>query len=70
MKVYLFIYVGQLLHQRDSVVVDIGSRIDDTVDIDSLNINDTIDDSMRTSPIGGESTLLTDAVYDLYFIVS
>jgi hypothetical protein len=59
-----------LLHQCDSVEIDIGSPIDDTVDINSININDTIDDSMRTSPIVGESALLTDAMYDLYFIVS
>jgi len=70
MKVYIFIYVGQLLHQRKSVEVDIGSPIDDTVDINSININDMIDDSMRTSPIVGESALLTGAMYDLYFIVS
>ncbi len=70
MKVYIFIYVGQLLHQRDSIEADIGSPIDGTVDINSININDTIDDSMRTTPIVGESTLLTDAVYDLYFIFS
>ncbi len=59
-----------MLHQRDSVEIDIGSPIDDTVDINSININDTIDDSMRTSPIVDESALLTDDMYDLCFIVS
>ncbi len=67
MKTY--IYIGHLLHRRDSVEAAVSSRMDDAIDINSIKINDKIDDSMETSPIVGESTLLTDAMYDLYFIV-
>ena len=62
--------VGQLLHQRDSIEDNPGSPMDDAVDINPTIINDKIDDPIRDAPIVDESTFLTDAMYDLYFIVS
>ena len=61
--------VGQLLHQRDSIEDDLGSPIDDAVDINSTITNDNIDDPTRATPVVDEATFLTDAMYDLHFIV-
>ena len=62
MHTCISICVGQLLQQHDGTQLDASSPIDNTIDNNAININDTIDDSMRATRVVDESTLLSDAM--------
>ncbi len=64
------IYIGQALHQNDCDEDDehdednINQTIDDIIDINSIDINNIIDDPIMYNVDADESTLLNDAMYD------
>ncbi|CAF4318352.1 unnamed protein product, partial [Rotaria magnacalcarata] len=55
-------YVGQALYQHNVDEVNIDPEIDDIIDINSININNTIDDPIISNVNVSESRFLNDAI--------
>lgn len=62
----LFIFIGQLLHQREAETHNMTRAIDDDIiHVSTMTINDPIDGSIGDNPTLNTSSLLNDAMYDL-----